>query len=192
MKYSDTLLRYRGFQVADLVTDEQQQEVAQCKESVCECRRHKRCGFNPCVWKIPRRRKWQPAPVFLPRKSPGQRSLAGYCPWGHTRVRHSWAAEHALCLCPQCHLFLISFQSTFLTRLGAEWCCLLVGVEYALWVSLLGCSGIPDPWHLSLCQSLSLSPGRLSVPFQLSLCGSNWPHGAFKPNNCLYSDSLTV
>ena len=46
MKYSDTLLRYRGFQVADLVTDEQQQEVAQCKESVCECRRHKRCGFH--------------------------------------------------------------------------------------------------------------------------------------------------
>ena len=82
MKYSDTLLRYRGFQVADLVTDEQQQEVAQCKESVCECRRHKRCGFNPWVWKIPRRRKWQPAPVFLPRKSPGQRSLAGYCPGG--------------------------------------------------------------------------------------------------------------
>jgi len=28
--------------------------------------------------KIPWRRKWQPTPVFLPEKSHGQRSLAGY------------------------------------------------------------------------------------------------------------------
>ena len=28
------------------------------------------------------RRKWQPTPVFLPGKSHGQRSLAGYSPWG--------------------------------------------------------------------------------------------------------------
>ena len=32
-------------------------------------------GFNPCVRKILWRRKWQPAPVFLPGKSHGQRSL---------------------------------------------------------------------------------------------------------------------
>jgi len=31
-------------------------------------------------WKIPRRRKWQPDPVFLPGESHGQRSLAGYSP----------------------------------------------------------------------------------------------------------------
>ena len=28
------------------------------------------------------RRKWQPTPVFLPGESHGQRSLAGYSPWG--------------------------------------------------------------------------------------------------------------
>ena len=28
------------------------------------------------------RRKWQPTPVFLPGESHGQRSLAGYGPWG--------------------------------------------------------------------------------------------------------------
>ena len=28
-------------------------------------------------------RKWQPTPVFLPEKFHGQRSLVGYCPWGH-------------------------------------------------------------------------------------------------------------
>ena len=32
--------------------------------------------------------KWQPTPVFLPGKSHGQRSLAGYRPWGLKRVRH--------------------------------------------------------------------------------------------------------
>ena len=29
-----------------------------------------------------RRRKWQPTPVFLTGESQGQRSLAGYSPWG--------------------------------------------------------------------------------------------------------------
>ena len=32
--------------------------------------------------KIPWRREWLPTPVFLPGKSHGQRSLAGYSPWG--------------------------------------------------------------------------------------------------------------
>ena len=43
----------------------------------------KRHGFDPWVGKIPWRRKWQINPVFLPGKSRGQRSLAGYSPWGH-------------------------------------------------------------------------------------------------------------
>ena len=30
-----------------------------------------------------------PTLVFLPGKSQGQRSLAGYSPWGHKRVTHS-------------------------------------------------------------------------------------------------------
>ena len=34
----------------------------------------------------PRRRKWQPTPVFLPGKSHGQRSLVGYSPWGHKEL----------------------------------------------------------------------------------------------------------
>ena len=36
------------------------------KESTCQCRRHKRHGFDPWVGKIPWSRKWQPAPVFWP------------------------------------------------------------------------------------------------------------------------------
>ena len=29
-------------------------------------------------WEVPWRRKWQPTPVFLPKESHGQGSLAGY------------------------------------------------------------------------------------------------------------------
>ena len=38
---------------------------------------------NPWVRNIPWSRKWQRAPVFLPGKFHGQRSLAGYSPRGH-------------------------------------------------------------------------------------------------------------
>ena len=40
-----------------------------------QCRRP---GFNPRVWK--------PTPVLLPGESHGQRSLVGYCPWGHKEL----------------------------------------------------------------------------------------------------------
>ena len=46
------------------------------KEHVCQCKRCKRHGFGPWVGKIPGRRARQPSPVFLPRESHGQRSLA--------------------------------------------------------------------------------------------------------------------
>ena len=42
----------------------------------------KRCGFNPWVGKNPRRTAWKPTPVFLPRESRGQWSLAGYSSQG--------------------------------------------------------------------------------------------------------------
>ena len=40
------------------------------KESACQCRIHRRCGFNLRIGKLPQRRAWQPTPVFLPRESP--------------------------------------------------------------------------------------------------------------------------
>ena len=44
-------------------------------------------GFNPWVGKISWRRKLQPTPVFLPRKSHGRCNPVGYSPWGG-RVGH--------------------------------------------------------------------------------------------------------
>ena len=38
----------------------------------------------------------QSTPVFLLGKSHGQRSLVGYCPWGHKRVRRDLATKQAM------------------------------------------------------------------------------------------------
>ena len=58
--------------------------------STCQCRRR---WFDPLIWKIPWRMKWNPIPIFLPGKSHGQRRLVGYSPWDR-RVRHDWTTEH--------------------------------------------------------------------------------------------------
>ena len=53
---------------------------------------HKIHRFDPWVGKILWRRKWQSTPVFLPGKSHGQTSVAGYGPWGQ---KESEMIEHA-------------------------------------------------------------------------------------------------
>ena len=52
-------------------------------ESTCQCRRPRKLRFDSWVKLIPWRRKWQPTPVLLPGGIHGQRSLAGFSPWGH-------------------------------------------------------------------------------------------------------------
>ena len=44
---------------------------------------HNWSNLAAAVGKIPWSRKWQPTPVFLPGKSHGQRSPAGYSTWSH-------------------------------------------------------------------------------------------------------------
>ena len=52
--------------------------------SVClQCGRP---GFDPCIRKIPWRRKWQPTPVLLPGESHGWKTLVGYNPWGRKEL----------------------------------------------------------------------------------------------------------
>ena len=58
---------------------------ASSKEPACQCRRRKKCGFDPWVWKINWRRAWQSTPVFLPAESHGQRMLVG-CTTGNFTV----------------------------------------------------------------------------------------------------------
>ena len=56
---------------------------------------------------MPWRRAWQPTAVFLPEESHGQRSLVGYSPWDHKRVRRDLAANQ------QCTFHLIYQLLTF-------------------------------------------------------------------------------
>jgi len=54
-----------------------------CKESACQCRRHKFSPYDPGrSRKIPWNRKWEPTLVYLLRKFHGQRSLVGYSAQG--------------------------------------------------------------------------------------------------------------
>ena len=73
------------------------------KEPSRQCRRPKRCEFNPWVRKIPWRRKCQPTPVLLPGKSNGRKSLVGYSPWGSEK---SGMAEHTILTFLHCRLAL--------------------------------------------------------------------------------------
>ena len=58
------------------------------------------------------RRKWQPAPVFFPGESQGQRSLVGCCLWGCTELDSTEATEqqqqHVI---RKCHFSLSVIQS---------------------------------------------------------------------------------
>ena len=57
------------------------------KEFACQCRWHRRHGFDPWTGKIPWRRKRQPNPVVFscPWESHGQKSLVGYLVQGITK-----------------------------------------------------------------------------------------------------------
>ena len=49
-------------------------------------------GLIPESRRFPRRREWQPTPVFLTGKLREKKRMAGYSPWGH-RVRHDLATK---------------------------------------------------------------------------------------------------
>ena len=72
--------------------------------------------------------KWQPTPVFLPRKFHGQRSLVGYSPWvtkSQTRLNN----EHKIFQMNSfpllyCHLFMKEFPMCWISLIAFLWWCL--------------------------------------------------------------------
>ena len=79
-------------------------------------RRHQRGKVHPWVAKIPRRRKWQPTLVFLPRESHGQRNLAGCSPKGHKqRIGHKWS-------CADTHTHTAELKSGRTVLIRREYC----------------------------------------------------------------------
>ena len=81
------------------------------KEFACQCRRHKRSRFDPWVGEIPWRRAWQPSPAFLPGESHGQRSLAGYSPYGRKELDLTKVTYHVHCFQePSCSMLESSWS----------------------------------------------------------------------------------
>ena len=138
--------------------------------------------FNCQNQKIPWRRKWQPTPVFLPGKSHGQRSLAGYSPWGSKRLRHNlvtkqkqqlWVhgiltapqAGFALVSCLYLHvLFFVFFFKALLNLLQLCFC-------FMFWFLVFGCeaceilapqTGIKPPTPALEGEVLTTGPPRKS------------------------------
>ena len=65
------------------------------KQFFCNAGDVDRHGFNPQIGKNPWRRAWQSTLVFLPGKFQGERSLAGYSPWGGKQLDTTEAIEHS-------------------------------------------------------------------------------------------------
>ena len=64
--------------------------MAQCKESACQAGD---TGLIHGPERFPGEGNGNPTPIFLPGKSHGQKSLAGYSPWGRKRVGHNLAIK---------------------------------------------------------------------------------------------------
>ena len=78
------------------------------KKPACQCRRHKRFGFN-LVGKIPWRRAWQLIPLSLPGESLGQRSLVGLQSMGSQRVIHDPRDFNKHKACKKINITLVRF-----------------------------------------------------------------------------------
>ena len=94
---------------------------------------------QPLGQEDPLGRKWQPTPGFLPGTSHGQRSLAGYSPWGLKRVRCDLATK-------QQYLLLTFFTASFQASRARE-----EPVKYSVQFPVaqkhhLKCSMTPPSW----------------------------------------------
>ena len=116
-----------------------------------------RDSFNPWVGKIPWRRKWWPAPIFLPGKFHEQRSLVSYSWWGCKEVditeglsttgqKHRW----------QSWLVIDIWSGGSHGGLICEvWCCMQVDSVR----SDLNCRMSPENWNTALwCWKTSQNP----------------------------------
>ena len=121
------------------------------QEPACQCRRPRRQEFLTLVRKFPWKRAWQSTPVFFPRESHGQRSLAGYSPQcfkesdtnrrdfthTHTRTRQR---NHNLRQTLVCHkqVWDTKRESILLQRKGGNWTVLnesLLEKSKTLWMA---------------------------------------------------------
>ena len=111
------------------------------------------------IGKIPCRGKWQPAPVFLPGKSHGQRSLAGYSPWGHKESDMTEHAQGFFCLSV---FYILDRQIVYFQ---------LIGHSELFGSNVSGCWSL---WNFNLLpSSLGLSPELRNAMLAASLSATS-------------------
>ena len=87
-----------------------------------QCKRPRRRGFDLWVGKIPWRRKWQSAPVFLSGQSHGQRNLVGYRPKGHRESdKTEWLNKQTNKIDSYNNVFKTSVKTCLLDSLVVQW-----------------------------------------------------------------------
>ena len=104
--------------------------VAQCSRICPQDRRHR---FDPWVGRTPWRKKWQPAPGFLPGKSHGQSSLVGYSPWGFedldpTEQTHTHTYIHSL------SIYLSTYLSIYIYTHCNPYVCVCVYIHIYIYI----------------------------------------------------------
>ena len=130
------------------------------KESACQCRRCRGCGFDPRAGKIPWRRWSRPSPAFLPGESHGQRSLEGCSPWG--LMTQTWLSEHA-----QSHQEASTFMTWSLSKAAS--------VKASHWGLLFWHARSGGHWHSvhSNTHIFNFLQNCQTVPYT-SLCSQEW------------------
>ena len=125
------------------------------KESACNARH---LCLIPGSVRYPWRRAWLPTPVFLPGESHGERSLAGYSPWGHKELDITKQLTHihthtpaVSLISPSTHTHAHRLQSMGSQRAGHDWATNTWTPQLILFLPA------HTPTQLSFCFSLSLS-----------------------------------
>ena len=123
----------------------------------------------------------QPTPVFLPGESHGQRSLAGYGPWGHKESDRTEATYHAahttdLLLLFSCYSCSVTGSDSVTPWRAARQASLSFTISRSF-LKLMFIESVKLFNHLTLCCPLLLPAVFLSISIfssELVLC-IRWP-----------------
>ena len=94
-KNSKTVMKTQYDNIMEIAYNRRLPRCASNKEPTCQCRTHKRCGFDLWVQRIPWRRAQKPTSVLLPGESHRQRSLGYYSLQGLKESDITEATQHA-------------------------------------------------------------------------------------------------
>ena len=123
------------------------------KESAYQCRS---LTFDPCVRKIPWRRKWQPTPVLLLGKMPWTRGAWRATAWGCKKVRHDLVAKTAT-------VFVLSYCDCWVSLNAFEVLVFTNHEDVPLWTPVAHQSR----YHL-FCASVLMPPFVFIMTFYLN------------------------